>query len=1111
MSEIREWLKTLGLERYAEAFEREEVGVGQLAELADEELRALGVPLGPRKTILKAAGVAHGPVASPPAPDSYTPPHLAERILSSRAALEGERKQVSVLFCDIADSTGLAAQVGAEAMHAILTRFFHLVMDEVHRYEGTVNQFLGDGLMALFGAPLAHEDHARRAVLAALGIRGAIATQQKQLGLPPGSQLSVRIGLHTGPVVVGSIGDNLRMDYTAIGDTTNLAARLQHAARPGQILVSEATARLVEGYVRLQRLAPLSVKGRAEPVDALEVTAAGQRRSRLEQERALSPFVGREREVDVLRQALEEALAGRGQVVGIVGEPGVGKSRVLYEFRRLLAERGAVYLEGWCQSFGQSIPYLPLQDLVRAVADVGHADPPVRIAQRIEAALVRSGMSPVEDAPYLLRLLGIEEHGKAPAGMTPEAIQARTLEVLTRMLFAAGGGRPLVLGIEDLHWIDKSSEAFFIRFVDALAGAPILLLTTARPGYSAPWVAKSYATQLALHVLSPEASRRVVEATAQRSGLEDMTADAILRRAEGNPLFLEELTLGLEAQPRTIAAQTLPDTIQGVLAARIDRLPEGAKRTLQSASVLGREFPLRLVRRIVADAGLDRELAALTQLEFLFEHAAQEGPVYTFKHVLTQEVAYDSLLSARRQALHEAAGRAIEAFYPDRLEEHCEVLAHHFSRSAAAERALDYLELANRKAARANAVLDARAYFEEAMRVLDALPDDLEHRRRRIALTVEQVHVYVLTNGLYEFQRRLEEQRRIAEELGDDALLGHLHACRGHILFMLGCATEAALTLRHAAELCERAGNFRGAAHAYAHLQWAQLQKGEYEDVLRIEAASLRSLAQAPDMRLLIYALTATAWACAMLGRWEQGVERGRSALAESERVRDASLASFSYTFGLSILYRHWGKIEEAIDCGCKAVASAQTPAERQWAEGFYADALTQRDAAAAAAILKPIVAFYRSAGLDWPECWASTQLAEACLLLGRHQQARADAARVVELGGRLDIRLCATPAQRLLGEICLSAGDPEALAQARHHFEQAIASCERSKAENQLALAWAGYGRLQARLGNDALAREYLENALQTFERLGTLGQPQRVRADLAALAAQTSTTTLP
>ena len=305
------------------------------------------------------------PSSVPSAPSSYTPKHLAEKILTSRSALEGERKQVTVLFCDIANSTPLAARIGEETMHGLLNRFFGLAMEAVHRYEGTINQFLGDGFMALFGAPVAHEDHARRAALAALEIRRTLSTEGG-LGLPPGETLNVRMGLNTGPVVVGSIGDNLRMDYTAIGDTTNLAARLQQNADPGIVLVSDSVARLVRGYVTLEAIPPLTVKGKDEPILAHRLLAAGTRRSRLVEDRMLSPFVARDREIGILHEALSEVRSGHGQVVSIVGEPGVGKSRVLHELHAGLTGRDIAYFEAWCQSFGQAMPYLPMQDLLRS-------------------------------------------------------------------------------------------------------------------------------------------------------------------------------------------------------------------------------------------------------------------------------------------------------------------------------------------------------------------------------------------------------------------------------------------------------------------------------------------------------------------------------------------------------------------------------------------------------------------------------------------------------------------------------------------------------------------------------------------------------------------------
>ncbi|HSD28309.1 MAG TPA: adenylate/guanylate cyclase domain-containing protein, partial [Vicinamibacteria bacterium] len=355
-----------------------------------------------------AAAGAGGTAPAEPAPAAYTPRHLAERILTSRSALEGERKSVTVLFCDLVGSTGLAERLGAERMHALVNAFFETALAEVHRYEGTVNQFLGDGFMALFGAPLAHEDHARRAALAALGV--ARALRDHPAVVAPGTEipLTVRMGLHTGFVVVGAIGDNLRMDYTAIGDTTNLAARLQQLAEPGAILATEATWRLVEGYVRGERLGPVQVKGRSEPVVVVRLLGVGPRRSPLEglDPQGLSHFVGRDRELETLLALFAAVEESRGQAVGIVGEPGVGKSRLLLEFRHRLADRRVTYLQGRCLSYGAAIPYVPMVDIVRANCGLADTDTPEAMAEKVRFGLQEVGMDPDAEGAYLLRLLG---------------------------------------------------------------------------------------------------------------------------------------------------------------------------------------------------------------------------------------------------------------------------------------------------------------------------------------------------------------------------------------------------------------------------------------------------------------------------------------------------------------------------------------------------------------------------------------------------------------------------------------------------------------------------------------------------------------------------------
>lgn len=531
-------------------------------------------------------------------PLSYTPKHLVEKILTSRSALEGERKQVTVLFCDLANSTPIAERIGPEAMHTLLNRFFEVALQEVHRYEGTINQFLGDGFMALFGAPLAHEDHARRAVLAALALQRTL--QEAHLGEPYGVECAFRMGLNSGLVVVGSIGDNLRMDYSAIGDTTNLASRLQQQAEPGTLLVSESTTRLVQGAVRLEALPPVEVKGKTEPVPIFKVVGTLPRRSPIasRSERTLSPFVGRERELTTLEALFTQVEAGHGQVVGIVAEAGGGKSRLLYEFRQRMAEKRVTYLEGRCLSYGSTMPYHPLIDVLRHNCGISETESPDTMIEKVRFALQEVGMDPEDSAPYLLQLLGVQHGTERLAPLTPEAIRTRTFDTLKQMSLKGGQQRPLIVEIEDVHWIDHTSQDYLASFVESLPEALVLLLTTYRPGYRPLWLEKSYATQVALPNLTPQHAVTVVHATSQQQALPAPLEQVIIEKAQGNPFFLEELTHAVIEHEDTVASIDVPDTIQGVLSARIDRLSEAAKRLLQTAAVLGREFAPALLKEI---------------------------------------------------------------------------------------------------------------------------------------------------------------------------------------------------------------------------------------------------------------------------------------------------------------------------------------------------------------------------------------------------------------------------------------------------------------------------------------------------------------------------------
>ena len=639
-----------------------------------------------------------------PAPAGYTPRHVSEQILAVRSAIEGERKQVSVLFCDIVRSSALAVELGPEEFHLVIDRFFRAALAEVHRYEGTVNQFLGDGFMALFGAPIAHEDHARRAVLAALGVAAR-------------AEVRVRIGINSGLVVVGTIGDDLRADYTAFGDTTVLAARLQAGAPPGAVLISQGTAELVRGYFQLADVAPVQVKERI--VYPLQVVGLGTRTGRLDAGDELTPFTGRVRELAELEQALEVAAAGEGQVAGFAGDPGLGKSRLALEFRRL-AEHRATFLEGRCLSYGPSIPYLPLFELVRDACGIAADDAPELAGNKIELRIKALELD-VSLAHYLRHAFGLSPADPGLAALDPQVIRARTFEALRGLLVAEARQRPLAVLIEDLHWIDQTSEDFLAELADELPSVPILLLVTYRPGYSPPWTGRSFTSQLALRPLSAAASEKIVTSLLDRG--DPAEAAAIALRGEGNPLFLEELARATRDRAGAAGA-AVPETVQQVLAARIDRLAADQKAALQVASVLGREFSLDLARQIWdRNAALEERLQELKGLEFLRERHGAAERTFVFRHALTREVAYDGMLQARRRVLHGRAGDVLEHSQANRFE-HCELLAYHYSLSAEPQRAIPYLAAAGDRAKDRYANEEAIATYRRALELIEGLDGD---------------------------------------------------------------------------------------------------------------------------------------------------------------------------------------------------------------------------------------------------------------------------------------------------------------------------------------------------------------------------------------------------
>jgi len=624
-------------------------------------------------------------------PLAYTPKHLADKILTSRSALEGERKQVTVLFADVKGSMELAQQLDPEAWHAILDRFFSILTEGVHRFEGTVNQYTGDGIMALFGAPIAHEDHAQRACYAALHLRDEIARYATELKREHGVGFQARMGIHSGEVVVGKIGDDLRMDYTAQGHTVGLAQRMESLAEPNTCYLSGATAQLVGGYFELKDLGEFTIKGVAEPAPVFELRGAGALRTRFDVSRArgLSRFVGRDADMQTLDAALAHAREGNGQVVGIVAEAGTGKSRLCFEFLERCRARGLAVDVGRAVAHGKNLPFLPMLEAFRSYFGIADTDADRLVREKIAGRLLLTDESFRELLPVVFEFFGVPDPQRPPPRMDPELKQRQLFAVLRKAVRQEDAEGQRITLIEDLHWIDAGSEAFLEQWVDAIAGSRGLLLLNFRPEYHAAWMSKSYYRQIPLAPLGPDAVRALLDDLLGGDASIDGLAKAIHQRTGGNPFFTEEVvqsliesgslagTRGSYRLVTPIERLQVPPTVQALLAARIDRLGEREKQVLQAAAVIGKDFPEPILRSVLPDADLGAALRLLKDAEFVYEQSLYPVAEYAFKHPLTQEVALHSQLKEQRRRTHAAVARALEAAHADRLDENAALLAHH--------------------------------------------------------------------------------------------------------------------------------------------------------------------------------------------------------------------------------------------------------------------------------------------------------------------------------------------------------------------------------------------------------------------------------------------------
>jgi len=796
-------------------------GCGQSNPPASRFCNGCGQPLG-----------SAGPASR--APDSYTPRHLAEKILTSKAALEGERKQVTVLFADLKGSMELLADRDPEEARKLLDPVIELMMAAVHRYEGTVNQVMGDGVMALFGAPLAHEDHAVRACYAALRMQETVKRYAEDVRRSQGIGVRIRVGLNSGDVVVRAVGSDLRMDYTAVGQTTHLAARMEQLADPGAILLTPDTLALAEGHVEVRALGPTPVKGLADPIEVYELVGASTIRSRFQAAaaRGLSRFVGRTAEIEQLHEALEHARAGRGQVVGVVGEPGVGKSRLYHEFTQSHRVQGCFVIASVSVSYGKASAYFPIIDLLRTYFRIEGRDDARLVREKVMGRLLSLDRSLEPCLPAFLWLLDVPVDDPDWERLDPPQRRRQILEGVKRLLLRESQAQPVVVVFEDLHWIDAETQALVDALAESLPAARILMLVNYRPEYQHAWGSKSYYRQLRVDPLPATSARELLDSLLGDDASVRALKGVLIQRTEGTPFFLEESVRTLVDMRvlvgdrgsyrllRSLDTIEVPASVKALLAARIDRLSAEDKSVLQAASVVGTDVPFDVLEAIagIPRDDLRRHLDRLQSAEFLYETALFPVLEYTFKHALTHEVAYGSLLGDRRRALHARIVEAIERLHADRLGEHVERLAGHAVRGELVDKAVTYLHEAGVKALRRSANDEAVAYFTQGLELVARGPARPDRQREELRLLLSLGPALQMSQGFGapDVERTYTRAVELAKAVGEPA--DHFQALWGRWLFTTGGRSDYAAARRIAEELIvlgDRLGDpaFRVEAH----------------------------------------------------------------------------------------------------------------------------------------------------------------------------------------------------------------------------------------------------------------------------------------------------------
>ena len=1046
----------------------------------------------------------------PVSPPSDSAEQSARMIPASKGRAEGERKHVTVLFAHLKGSMEWLAERDPEEARELIDPVLQRLIEAVQRYGGTVSQVREDGILALFGAPLAHEDHALRACYAALRMRESVTRYAEEGSSPEGGGFQVGIGLHSGDLVIRALGPDQSPEPIAVSQTTQLASRLAHDAPAGAVLATADTQRLLEGYVLATSLGPLAMKGRA--VDVYQLTHQSSIRSPLQlaAARGFSRFVGRELEMQQLERALDQARDGRGQAVAVVGDPGVGKSRVVFELIHSPRLRDWVVLEARSVSYGKDTAYLPVSDLLKGYVGISDRDTPHDIQKKLTDKILALDPALTPTLPALLALLDLPVEDLQWQALDARHRRQRTMDAVKGVLLRETQVQPVLVVVEDLHWIDAETRACLDGLVESLPVTRLVLLVNYRPEYRHGWGSKTYYTQLHLDTLPPGGAGELLEALLGPNASLAPLKGLLVGTTGGNPFFIEESVRTLVetkaligergayelAQP--VETIQVPATVQAVLAARLDRLPSAEKRLLEIAAVIGKDFSFALLQAVADEEEeiLRQALGHLQTAEFLYETNFFPDPEYTFKHGLTHDVAYRTLLRARRRDLHARIAEAIERLYGDRLVEQVERLAEHALRGEQREKAVRYLRQAGIKAFARSVLPDARAWLEQALSVVGNLPESKATLEQAFEIRLE---LRPVLNQLGEVPRtleRLREAEALAERLNDDRRRGRVCAFMTNVHSLLGELDEALMAGTRALEIAGRLGDVRLRVLTTTQLEQAHYLRGEYERVVELATGNLAAMrADSPfetlggALPISIYDRYRMLQSLTELGRFAE------AAPYEAEALRLAELTHNAYTVGmvqnaagwLYCLKGDWATARSLIERGIAGFRTGSVVWELPEMVAASAWVLAQVGEASEALTRlregEQLLDRDAAKGTLYFHAPASRLLGRAALRLGRLDDARSMGDRALEYS--LSRRGAAAHTLHLLGDVATHPDRFDAQS-GEAHYRRALALAEPRGMRPLIAHGHLGLGKLYRRTKNRPMAQEHLITATTMYRDMG-------------------------